>query len=139
MGELPYRAGRPVHHLHRTVRQPRGQSARTSACAAQPRRAGWQHQRGWREGHDVQEAHTCKECNKLGGRGGALNSDQLHGKCVAVFKKKQKAKKDNGGFAPIWVPDALRKRKRDDHDNDTDPGGGGAGGSSRFPMGALVT
>ena len=28
------------------------------ACAAQPRRAGWQHQRGWEEGHAVQEAHV---------------------------------------------------------------------------------
>ena len=75
----------------------------------------------------------CKECNIAGGRGGALNSDQLHAKCVAVFEKKQKAKKDNGGFAPIWVPDAPRKRKRDDHNNDTDSGGGG-GGSSRLAL-----
>ena len=81
---------------------------------------------------------TCKEGKKAGGRGGALNSDQLHGKCVAVFEKKQKAKKDRGGFAPIWVPGALRKRKRDDHDNETESGGGGGGGSSRFPMGALI-
>ena len=80
----------------------------------------------------------CNECIKAGGRGGALNSGQLHGKCVAVFEKKQKAKKGNGGFAPTWVPGALRKRKRGDHDNDTDSGSGGGGGSSRFPMGALV-
>jgi len=58
---------------------------------------------------------------------------------VAKFEKKQKAKKDNGGFVPIWVPDELRKRKRDNHDNDTDSGGGGgSGGSLRLPMGALV-
>ena len=52
----------------------------------------------------------CKECNKGGNRyaGRPLNSGQLHGECVAVFEKKQKSKKGNGGFAPIWVPDALR-------------------------------
>ena len=54
---------------------------------------------------------TCKECKKGDNEhAGALNSDQLDGKCVAVFEKKQKAKKNNGGFAPIWVPGALRPR-----------------------------
>jgi len=57
---------------------------------------------------------------------------------VADFEKKQKEKKDNGGFMPFLVPDHLRTRKRDDYDNDTDSGGGGGGGSSRLPMGALV-
>jgi hypothetical protein len=35
----------------------------------------------------------CKECNKSGNRyAGPFNSDQLHGKCMAVFEKKQKPK-----------------------------------------------
>jgi hypothetical protein len=42
-----------------------------------------------------------KECSKAGGRGGKLNGDQLHEKCVAKFENKRKAKKDNDGFVPI--------------------------------------
>ena len=56
---------------------------------------------------------------------------------MAKHDKKQKAKKENGGFMPFLVPDHLRKRRRDDYDNDTDAGGGGGGGSSRRPS-ALV-
>ena len=85
------------------------------------------------------KAKTCLMCGKSGHKfTGKLNDEQLHAKCVAKYNKKQKAKKENGGFMPIWLPDDLRKRKRDDYDNDTDSGGGGGGGSSRLPMGALV-
>jgi hypothetical protein len=85
------------------------------------------------------KAKTCLECDKSGHRcTGKLNDEQLHDTCVAKYNKKQKAKKENGGFMPIWLPDDLRKRKRDDYDNDTDSGGGGGGGSSRLPMGAFA-
>ena len=81
----------------------------------------------------------CKECGKGGHwKLGSLNDEQLHDKCVAKYNTKQKAKKENGGFMPIWSPDDLRKRKRDDYDNETDSGGGGGGGSSRLPMGAFA-
>ena len=82
---------------------------------------------------------TCMECGKSGHWTiGKLNDEQLHDKCVANYNAKQKAKKENGGFMPIWRPDDLRKRKRDDYDNETDSGGGGGGGSSRLPMGAFA-
>ena len=82
---------------------------------------------------------TCKLCSKSGHwKIGKLNGDQLHDKCVANYNAKQKAKKENGGFMPIWLPDDLRKRKRDDYDNDTDSGGGGGGGSSRLTGALLV-
>ena len=86
------------------------------------------------------ERKTCMSCGKCGHwrSGGKLNDEQLHEKCVANYNAKQKAKKENGGFMPIWLPDDLRKRKRDDYDNDTDSGGGGGGGSSRLPMGAFA-